>query len=179
MATERYPGERRGLSLFLEDLLPAVEGVCGRHALLFHAIRRGLATGDLDYLRHARAIFNHLPREHRQLLAGAVVAGSRGVPEPPAHELLEAYSQRDPAPFVSFEAGRRGDVPASVTLTHELLPPSPVRVMVSPGTLPRTAADSLRRIAVMIEQDRRLLSDRYWRGEADGGPASTEHSDRL
>jgi hypothetical protein len=179
MATERYPGERRGLSLFLEDLLPAVEGVCGRHALLFHAIRRGLATGDLDHLRHARAIFNHLPREHRQLLAGAVVAGSRGVPEPPAHELLEAYSQRDPAPFVSFEAGRRGDVPASVTLTHELLPPSPVRVMVSPGTLPRTAADSLRRIAVMIEEDRRLLSHRYWRGDAEGGPASTEQSDRL
>jgi hypothetical protein len=171
MATERYPGERRGLSLFLEDLLPAVEGVYGRPSLLFHAIRRALATGDLDHLRHARAIFNHLPREHRQLLAGAVVAGNRGVPEPPAHELLEAYSQRAPAPFVSFEAGRPNDVLASVSLTHELLPPSPVRVMVSPGTLPRTAADSLRRIAGMIEEDRRLLSHRYWCGETEGGPA--------
>ena len=34
--------------------------------------------------------------------------------------------------------------------------------MVSPGTLPSTAADDLRRIAGLIERDRRLLSERYW-----------------
>ncbi len=49
-----------------------------------------------------------------------------------------------------------------MSLTHELLPHSAVRVLVSPGTLPQTAAAGLRRIADMIEGDRRLLSERHW-----------------
>ena len=50
-----------------------------------------------------------------------------------------------------------------VRLTHELLPASAVQVLVSPGTLPASAAGELRRIADLIEGDRRLLSARYWR----------------
>jgi hypothetical protein len=42
--------------------------------------------------------------------------------------------------------------------------------MVSPGTLPRVAADDLRRIADQIEGDRRLLSERYWRRRGDRRP---------
>jgi hypothetical protein len=172
MASERYPGERRGLSLFLEDLRNAAARVCGPDAILVHAIRRALRGHDLDHLRHARTLFNHLPREQRRLLSVACVV--RGpAPAPPARELLERYSRHEPAPFVSFES--TGDVaperPASVTLTHELLPASPVRVLVSPGTLPSAAAGDLRRIADQIEGDRRLLSARYWRrrGEAPAG----------
>ena len=163
MARERYPGERRGLSLFLEDLRPYVGRICGGNSLLVHAIRRALGSGDLDHLRHARTLFNHLPREQRQALSAACVTPATE-PRPPAHELLERYSNREPEPFVSFE--RRGETGAAsrteVTLTHELLPASSVRVMVSPGTLPSTAADDLRRIAGLIERDRRLLSGRYW-----------------
>jgi hypothetical protein len=175
MAKERYPGERRGLSLFLDDLRSCALEVCGADSLLVHAIRRALHTGDLDHLRHARTLFNHLPREQRQALSAACVtpAAER---RPPADELLERYSDREPEPFVSFE--RRGEADGTarteVTLTHELLPASGVRVMVSPGTLPTTAAGDLRRIANMIENDRRLLSDRYWRrGDEDRsrGPA--------
>ena len=51
MAREHYPGERRGLSLFLEDLRPAVTRVCGPDSLLLHAIRRALRNGDLDHFR--------------------------------------------------------------------------------------------------------------------------------
>jgi len=108
----------------------------------------------------------------RALPRRAAWAGRR----PPADELLERYSDREPEPFVSFE--RRGEADGTarteVTLTHELLPASGVRVMVSPGTLPTTAAGDLRRIADMIENDRRLLSERYWRrGDEDRsrGPA--------
>ena len=75
MARERYPGERRGLSLFLEDLLPEALRACGRDAILPHAIRRALRTGDLDHLRHARTIFNHLPPEQRRRLSAACIAG--------------------------------------------------------------------------------------------------------
>jgi hypothetical protein len=75
MARERYPGERRGLSLFLEDLLPEALQACGCHSILPHAIRRALRTGDLDHLRHARTIFNHLPREQRRRLSAACIAG--------------------------------------------------------------------------------------------------------
>ena len=165
MARERYPGERRGLSLFLEDLRPAAARLCGPDSLLLHAIRRALRTGDLDHLRHARLIFNHLPRALRaQLSAACVVPGPE--PRPAAHELLERYSRRAPEPFVSFESAGEAapERQASVSLTHELLPASTVRVMVSPGTLPRVAADGLRRIADQIEGDRRLLSERYWSG---------------
>lgn len=164
MARERYPGERRGLSLFLEDLRPAAARVCGAESILAYAIRRALRSGDLDHLRHARTIFNHLPREQRRELSAACVV--RGAESRPAtHQLLERYSRRTPAPFISFETA--GDAApertASVSLTHELMPVSPVRVMVSPGTLPRSAAGDLRRIATMIERDRRLLSEHYWR----------------
>jgi hypothetical protein len=168
MARERYPGERRGLSLFLEDLRPAVTRVCGPDSLLLHAIRRALRNGDLDHLRHARTIFNHLPREQRHLLSSACVTPADAV-QPPAHELLERYSNREPAPFVSFESKGTSSPsrPTEVSLTHELLPASAVRVMVSPGTLPSAAADDLRRIAGLIESDRRLLSERYWRDRRD------------
>jgi hypothetical protein len=39
-------------------------------------------------------------------------------------------------------------------------------VLVSPGTLPGSAAQALRRIAEWIERDRRLLSARHWQREA-------------
>jgi hypothetical protein len=38
-----------------------------------------------------------------------------------------------------------------------------VRVLISPGTLPGSAAQALRQIASWIERDRRLLSARHWR----------------
>jgi hypothetical protein len=153
MARERYPGERRGLSLFLEDLRPAAARLCGTDSILVHAIRRALRSGDLGQLSAACVT-------HRQ------------EPRPAAHELLERYSHRAPKPFVSFESAGQAapERPALVSLTHELLPASAVRVMVSPGTLPRVAADDLRRIADQIEGDRRLLSERYWRRRGDRRP---------
>jgi hypothetical protein len=172
MTRERYPGERRGLGSFLEDLQPAVARQLGEDALLHHAIRRALRSGDLDHLRHARTLFNHLPREQRRELSSAIVAGADAA-APARDELLERYARRPTAAFVTFEvvpgSGERDDT--SVALAHELLPSAAVRVMVSPGTLPQTAADGLRRIAGMIERDRRLLSERHWR-EQGGGTAA-------
>ena len=66
-----------------------------------------LRSGDLDHLRHARTLFNHLPREQRRLLSAACVMPA-AEPRPPAHELLERYSRREPEPFVSFERRGRG-----------------------------------------------------------------------
>ena len=177
MARERYPGERRGLSLFLEELRPAAARVCGADSLLLHAIRRALRSCDLEHLRHARSIFNHLPRAQRRELSSACVAPTDAA-RPPAHELLERYSNREPAPFVSFESkgAPSPSRPTEVMLTHELLPASALRVMVSPGTLPSAAADDLRRIAGLIESDRRLLSERYWRDLSAEGEAQTPSS---
>jgi len=169
MARERYPGERCGLGSFLEDLQPVAAGALGKDALLCHAIRRALRSGDLEHLRHARTLFNHLPREQRRRLSAALVARSGSGAAPPRDELLERYARRPAASFVSFEvipgSGEPGDT--TVTMAHELLAPGALRVLVSPGTLPQTAADGLRRIAGMIERDRRLLSERYWRARAE------------
>lgn len=181
MARERYPGERRGLSLFLEDLLPSVEAACSRDSLIFHAIRRGLRTGDLDHLRHAKNLFNQLPRELRQVLSANIVARSRAVTAP-ADDAASAYPDSSSAPFVSFEsdgAASDGAVPTRVTMSREPLPVRKLRVLVTPGTLPKDAASGLREIADMIERDKRLLSERFWRAKEDvpGSPADAEQID--
>jgi hypothetical protein len=163
MDRERYPGERRGLTLFLEELLPVVERELGRDSLLFHCVRRALRGAGLRRLRHARQMFNNLPREAKRRLSVGLIA--RPGEAPARTDLLETYSRREPTPFVCFQAGdepRRRGLP-SVDMRHELLESSPVRVMVRPGTLPSAAARSLREIAALIESDRRLLSPRFWR----------------
>lgn len=162
MQQERYPGERRGLSRFLEDLLPVAEDELGDDSLLVHCARRALRGQALERLRHARQMFNSLPREAKQRLSAGLVARAGGGPV--RQDLLETYSRREPVPFVCFEAGAAGVASDAETLglRHELLEPGPVRVMVRPGTLPSAAASSLRDIAALIENDRRLLSPRYW-----------------
>ena len=105
MPDERYPGERRRLRLFLEELLPAVERTTEAHAapsLLRQAIVRALRTGELLHLRHARQLFNHLPREHRQALSVSMLR-PKVRPVPTRDELLDELSQRQPAPVVCLE----------------------------------------------------------------------------
>jgi hypothetical protein len=171
MPTERYPGERRGLALFIADLLPLAERECGPDHILVHAARRAVQSGDLVKLRQARQIFNAMPRDLRRRLSAGVVARTR---RPPTREqLLDRYSRRQPVPVVAFESDGQGGAneAPTVELKHELLPDVPLRVLVKPGMLPTAVADQLRRIAGMIERDRRLLSGRYWGSEdpRDGG----------
>ena len=164
MEQERYPGERRGLGLFLDDLESVVEQELGQNSLLYHAILSARKSGTLRALRHARRLFNALPRHQRQSLSAGIIAAPEAAPE--RGSLLEGYGKRDPQPVVCFEAksvGPRG-CDHQTELRHELLEDAyPVRVMIKPGTLPSAAANCLRELAQIIEQDRRLLSGRYWR----------------
>jgi hypothetical protein len=162
MQRERYPGEQRGLTLFLAELQPVVELLLGQDHLLWHAIRRALQNGHLQALRHARQVFNNQPREIKQLLSLGMVEEER--PDVPSKDdLLDSYAARQPEAFVSFDvaATADGDEPM-VRLRHELVDIPTVRVMVRPGTLPSSAATKLRAIADLIERDRRLLSQRFW-----------------
>ncbi len=179
MAEERYPGERRGLGLFLEELLPVVEGRGDGLALLRHAIRRALDTGELARLRHARQIFNFLPRAERQSLSSALL-GARARPPAPPQATPPARPEGEAgaaSPAVCFELVRESEArrPLTVGLREEPTTPAPVRVTIAPGTLPSVAADTLRRVAAMIEADRRLLSARFWE---QGGPAAPEPGDQ-
>jgi hypothetical protein len=168
MAAERYPGEGRGLRLFLEELLPVVARG-GQHAMLLHATRRALNSGELAHLRHARQLFNHLPRPQRQALSTALL-GLRG-PEQPAPEGPPAPERAQTVLAVRFETPRQADPqrPLRVELCHEDATAAPVAVTIEAGTLPSVAIDALRRIAAMLEADRRLLSSRFWLSE--GNPA--------
>lgn len=74
MEDERYPGESTGLRLFLEELSPVVASELGPDSLLHHAVRRALASHRLAHLRHARRLFNHLPRPVKQRLSMALLA---------------------------------------------------------------------------------------------------------
>ncbi|SNB62076.1 hypothetical protein SAMN07250955_10329 [Arboricoccus pini] len=74
---ERYWGEQTCLRSFLTDLLPVVESRLGPSALLYHAVKRGLRRGDLEAMRTARRMFNHLSRPQRQALSAGIVDRSR------------------------------------------------------------------------------------------------------
>jgi hypothetical protein len=163
MEAERYVGERRALRHFLQELRPLVVAALGENALLRYRIDRGLQSGDLAALRKAREIFHNQPEDlKRRLMRGIFEAPSA---RPSKSHLLERYTQREPEPFVRFDAypaAASEDLGLSVELDHELCDDIPVRVLVSPGTLPGSAAQALRQIAAWIERDRRLLSARHW-----------------
>ena len=163
MDGERYVGERRALRHFLQELRPLVVAALGEDAVLRYRIDRGLQSGDLAALRQAREIFHNQPEElKRRLMRGIFEAPAA---RPSKSHLLERYTQREPEPFVRFDAypaAATEDIGLSVELDHELSDDVPVRVLVSPGTLPGSAAQALRQIASWIERDRRLLSARHW-----------------
>jgi hypothetical protein len=69
MEGERYPGETRGLRLFLEGLQSAVETELGRDSLLYHRVRTALERGDLAALRDARQMFNHQDSDLKRRLS--------------------------------------------------------------------------------------------------------------
>ncbi len=177
MNEERYPGERRGLTLFLEDLAPVVALQLGENCLLHHAIRVALRSASLQRLRHARRLFNHLPREVRQRLSEALLQHS--APLPSRELLLADYARRPPASVVAFESSERHqtDPLPQPELQHELTSSADLRVTIRPGTLPAVAAERLRAIADLIEQDRRLLSPRFWRQRQLGDLASNDQAD--
>jgi hypothetical protein len=161
MQRERYPGEAAGLRNFLAGLLPVAERELGPDSLLLHAIRRALKSGALADLRRARQMFNLLPRERKRALSSGLVAARR--------EPRDADPVTDRGPWITFDGGNptdRGTRPrigigeSTVGTTGGLL------VLVRPGTLPSFAAGALRRIARLIEDDRRLLSDRFWFGRS-------------
>jgi hypothetical protein len=173
MDGERYVGERRALRHFLQELRPLVVAALGADAVLRYRIDRALRSGELPALRAAREIFHNQPEElKRRLMRGIFEAPAPA--RPTKRELLEQYTDREPEPFVRFDAypaARSDDLGLSIELEHELCEDVPVRVLISPGTLPGSAARALRHIADRIEGDRRLLSARHW-AVASRRPAS-------
>jgi hypothetical protein len=183
MEAERYAGERRALRHFLGDLRPLVLAEIGRDSLLYHRIDRALKRSDLRSLRDARRAFHHQPRPlKRRLLQGlldpaAAGEGARGDGRLPERGGGGAGggSGGGPTPTsIRFEAGAERWTPdgdgLTVSPSHTPLEGGlPVQVLIRPGTLPRAAAAALRAVADRIEEERRLLSPRYW--QAAGGGA--------
>jgi hypothetical protein len=171
MDGERYVGERRALRHFLQELRPLVSAELGLDTVLGYRIDRALRSGDLAALRAAREMFHNQPEDlKRRLMRGIFEAPAPR--KPTKRELLEQY--QEPEPFVRFDAypaARSDDLGLSIELEHELSDDVPVRVLISPGTLPGSAAQALRHIADRIEGDRRLLSVRHWHALAHQHPA--------
>ena len=188
MSSERYVGERRALWHFLSELRPLVVAELGEDALLRHHIDRALKTSDLDMLRQARRIFHNHPEPlKRQLMRGIFEGADAGKELPTiAPDDAAAPSDQGIEPtarlgsvirFDAVLAASGQDVGLSVDLDSENrdTPATPVQVLIEPGTLPRSAADSLRQIADWIELDRRLLSRQHW-DRQDHGPAPTDET---
>lgn len=176
MSSERYVGERRALWHFLSELQPLVVAALGEDCLLRHRIDRALKTGDLEMLRQARRIFhNHPDALKRQLMRGIFEGAAPGDELPamlPEEPFAPSAKGDDPITepvqvirFDAFPAASREDVALAVELGTGESTAAPVRVMIKPGTLPRSAAETLRQVAEWIERDRRLLSSQHWRPE--------------
>jgi hypothetical protein len=176
MTGERYVGEGRALRQFLRELRPLIVATLGPDALLGYRIERALRTGDLPALRSAREAFHNQPEElKRRLMRGIFEAPMPA--KPSKRKLLEQYTEQEPEPFVRFDAypaARADDLGLSVELEHQLCDDVPVRVLISPGTLPASAAQALRHIADRIETDRRLLSARHWQTTSYRGQIDAE-----
>jgi hypothetical protein len=176
MDGERYVGEGRALRQFLRELRPLIAATLGPDALLGYRIDRALRAGNLPALRSAREAFHNQPEElKRRLMRGIFEAPMPA--KPSKRKLLEQYTEQEPEPFVRFDAypaARADDLGLSVELEHQLCDDVPVRVLISPGTLPASAAQALRHIADRIETDRRLLSARHWRTAPYGGQIDAE-----
>ncbi len=173
---ERYPGERRTLALFLGEILPVVEAELGRDSLLYHGIRRALQRQSLSALRHARALFNHLPRGLRRRISDGLLARTRA-----NGTRREEGDDGELRPMICFEAAEDGKgIPPGRIKLAPMETGADVSVLVRSGTLPRAAAARLREIADWIEEDRRLLSPRYWatRVLEDGGDAERHPGSR-
>ena len=177
MDGERYFGERRALRQFLRELRPLVAQTLGRDALLGHRIDRALHSGDLPALRAAREMFHNQPEDLKRRLMRGIFQAPSPPPKPTKRKLLEQYTDQEPEPFVRFDAypaARSDDLGLSIELEHQLCDDVPVRVLISPGTLPKSASQALRHIADRIETDRRLLSARHWQAIPHQGQDGTE-----
>jgi len=167
MEGERYVGERRALRHFLQELRPLVIAALGRDAVLAYRIERALRSGELGALRRAREVFHKQPEElKRRLMRGIFQA-----PDPPPRPTRAAARDGVDNPellirFDAYPSARSEDLGLSVQLDVEFGDDVPVKVLVSPGTLPSSAAEALRQIATWIERDRRLLSARHWQQAA-------------
>jgi hypothetical protein len=179
MDGERYVGERRALRHFLRELRPLVAEALGTDAVLGYRIERALRSGDLPALRAAREMFHNQPEDlKRRLMRGIFEAPAPT--KPTKRELLRQYKDQEPEPFVRFDAypaARSDDLGLSIELDHELSEDVPLRVLISPGTLPGSAAQALRHIADRIEGDRRLLSARHWHALAHPNRAGKPPAD--
>ena len=174
MSIERYVGERRALWHFLSELQPLVMASLGEDALLRHRIDRALKAGDLESLRNARRMFHKLPGDIKRRLMRGIFEGTttdRQPTFPPVDQGPAFDAQTAPASpairFSAFPAARDEEIALSVELDDDgISSTAPIQVMIEPGTLPRSAAVTLRQIANWIEHDRRLLSTQHWiRGE--------------
>lgn len=111
MNEERYPGERRGLKLFLEGLLGAVDEHLGRDALLYHRIRTALDRGDLASLRAARQMFNHQDTALKRRLS--LAREQRRARHAPAPRLV--VSEQSGAPGTATGSSSAAIVPLPVS----------------------------------------------------------------
>lgn len=180
MSGERYVGERSALWHFLSELRPLVVDALGEDALLRHQIDRALKTSDLEMLRQARRVFHHHPDAlKRRLMRGIFETTSVGgeVPRMPPETTQTVKSGGDGAliRFDAFPAAREKDVALSVELDQNRPGEAPVKVLIKPGTLPRSAAEALRQVADWIEHDRRILSRQHW-SEADNSGAQADET---
>ena len=166
-------GERRALWHFLAELKPLVVEALGEDSLLRHRIDQALKSGDLEMLRNARRIFHHHPDSlKRQLMRGIFEGAAPGeelprmMPDeglaPPAQDTAIGADATRVIRFDAIPAASAEETAVSVELALGDADAAPVRVMIKPGTLPTSAAETLRQVAPWIENDRRVLSNQHW-----------------
>jgi hypothetical protein len=141
-------------------------------------------------LRNARRIFHHHPDAlKRQLMRGIFEGAAPGEELPrmmPDDAISTSAKEAELGPeatrvirFDAFPAASEEDISVSVELAAGEADAAPVRVMIKPGTLPRSAAETLRQVASWIENDRRVLSSQHWTVRDEESEPADETIDRV
>lgn len=152
--SERYPGERRGLRLFLEGIIGAINDQIGPDSLLYRRVRRALDRGDLASLRDARQMFNHQDIHLKRCLS--LASGTAQSASADGVKLARTSI------LVEDEAGDGERLHLRlVSNTPPTFDQDRLAVHVPDSSLPSDVARRLRRIADAVERDRRLLSVRH------------------
>ena len=134
MDGERYVGERRALRHFLQELRPLVVAALGEDALLRYRIDRGLQTGDLGTAPGARDV----PPSARGSEAPADARHLRAPTSSRARAICSSATARAGAvrPLRRLSGGDLGGGRTVGRARARLSDDVPVRVLISPGTLP-------------------------------------------
>lgn len=141
----------------------AVCAVQGQNSLLYHRLLRAYHAAEQEQMHDALRLYRLQPEDARGLICAAMPPAEHEETTPPRVNGRRGHDPKADGHYLAFDVDGEGENAVVRRTRLGVEPDRALRVLIRPGTLPSTAARSLRRIAERIERDRTVLSERTWR----------------